>query len=66
MTTYIRILLHVVAGWLVTSGWINDEIKNMIVNDPQVAAGIQVLLAAIVHGASLVWWRIAKRFGWST
>lgn len=64
--TYVRILLHVIAGILLTNGWINEEIRDQIVNDPQIALGVQVALAAVFHVASLIWWRLAKRFGWKT
>lgn len=66
MTVYVRILLQVLAGYLLASGYINEEVKSLIVDDPTVAVGIQIALAAIVHAAGLAWWRIAKRLGWST
>lgn len=66
MITYVRILLHVVAGILLTNGWINEEIRDLIVNDPEVALAVQVALAAVVHGLTVLWWRIAKWRGWST
>ncbi len=66
MIVYIRILIHVLAGWLLASGYINDEIKSMLTDDPMVADGIQALAAASVHGLGVVWWRISKHFGWST
>lgn len=66
MIVYIRILIHVLAGWLLASGYINDEIKAMLTDDPQVALAVQAVLAAMVHGAGVLWWRLSKRMGWST
>lgn len=66
MIVYIRILLHVFAGWLLASGWINEEVKTLITTDDQVAFGVQAVLAAVVHGVTVVWWRVANRFGWAT
>ena len=66
MIVYTRILIHVLAGFLLASGWITEEIKTMLVDDPEVALGVQAVLAALVHGAGVVWWRISKRFGWAT
>lgn len=66
MITYIRILLHVIAGMLLTSGYINEEIKSLIVDDPAVANSVQLAVAAVAHGAALLWWRLAKRMGWKT
>ena len=65
MIVYVRILLHVLAGWLLASGWINEEIKTLVTTDEQVALGVQALLAGIIHGISVVWWRLASRFGWA-
>lgn len=66
MTVWVRIALYLIAGWLFSSGYISDEVKRMITDDPEVAAGVQVAVSAVVAGGSVLWWRIAKRFGWST
>lgn len=66
MTVWIRIALYIFAGWLSSSGYINEEVKSMLTNDPEVAAGIQAVAAGLIAGGSAAWWRLAKRFGWST
>lgn len=66
MTVWIRIALYVFAGWLSSSGLINEEVKSLLTNDPEVAFGIQAVLSGLVAGATAAWWRLAKRFGWST
>ena len=60
--TIARILLYVVAGTLLNAGWISDEIARFIRMDPDV----QMLAGGGIGAMTLMWWRIAKRFGWST
>ena len=57
-----RIILYIVAGALLGAGWINDEIARYI----RVDADVQVLAGGVIAGLTVVWWRIAKRFGWAT
>lgn len=66
MIVLVRIVLYVAAGWLSNSGYINEEIKSLITNDPEVAFGVQVALSGMIAGATAAWWRLAKRFGWAT
>lgn len=66
MSVHARIILFMFAGWLYGSGWISEEVKNMLTTDPEVATAFQVALAAIVAAAGYVWRWIAKRLGWST
>ncbi len=66
MTVYVRILLYIVSGWMVSSGLINEEVKRIITTDPAIADGVQLVLAALVSSISLYWWKLAKRFGWKT
>lgn len=66
MTVHARILLFILAGYLAGSGWISEEIKNMLTNDPEVAIAVQTALAALVTGAGYAWRWVAKRLGWST
>lgn len=63
---YARIILYIIAGNLMASGWINDELRMVLTTDEEVAAAVQVALAGIVSGISWAWWRLAKRFGWKT
>lgn len=60
--TIARILLYILAGVLLNAGWVNDEIADFIRLDPDV----QMIVGGAVAGVTLVWWRLAKRFGWST
>lgn len=66
MTVHARILLFILAGYLAGSGWISEEIKDMLTNDPEVAMAVQAALAVLVTGAGYAWRWIAKRLGWST
>lgn len=66
MTVWIRIFMYIVAGWLMSSGLINEEVRQLLTTDPDVAAAIQVALAAVLAAANVIWWRLAKRFGWKT
>ena len=60
--TVARIILYIVAGALLNAGWISDEIASYI----RVDGDVQMLAGGAVAGLTLVWWRIAKRFGWNT
>ena len=42
------------------------EMLAAAATDPDVVAAVQAGIAAVTAGASWVWWRLAKRFGWST
>lgn len=63
---HVRIILYILAGWLFASGHINDEIRQLMTTDPDVAALVQAGIAAVTAGVSWLWWQLAKRFGWST
>lgn len=62
---FIRIALYILAGWLAGRG-LPPEAVTIITSDPAVLAIASEALAAVVAGVALLWWRIAKRFGWST
>lgn len=66
MSVWVRIAIYLAAGWAFNSGYISDEVKRMITDDPEVAANVQMAISAVLAGASVLWWRFAKRFGWST
>lgn len=66
MTVWVRIALYMVAGWLYGSGHIGDEVKSIVTTDPAVAASIEAVIAALIGAVPVLWWRIARRFGWST
>ncbi|MEY9328229.1 hypothetical protein [Sinorhizobium fredii] len=66
MTVWIRIALYMVAGWLYGSGLIGEEVKVLITTDPALVASIEAGISALIASVPLVWWRLAKRLGWST
>lgn len=61
MAPYIRIALRYLAGYLVFKNLIPAEWAEMIANDPDIVAGIGVVLALVVEG----FYVMAKRFGWA-
>lgn len=61
-----RILLRVVVGALIARAWIDPQIGHSLVDDPDFAMLIEMLLAGIVWGATELWYVIAKRMGWAT
>lgn len=61
-----RIFVVWLSGFLWSSGWINDEIQQMLTTDPEIADAVQVVLSGVVAGIWWAWWRLAKRFGWAT
>lgn len=66
MTVWIRIALYMIAGWLYGSGYIGEEVKSLITDDPAVAASIEFGISALVAAVPLYWRRAAKRYGWAT
>jgi len=66
MGVYIRILLWIGTGALLSSGWITEELRARVLDDPQAAAYVQTVLSGAVAGVTWVWWRLAKRWGLST
>lgn len=66
MTVWLRILLYIVAGWLYGSGYIGDEVKELLTTDPAVAASIEAGISAAIASIPIAWWQWAKRKGWAT
>ena len=66
MSPFIRIALYMVAGWLYGSGYIGEEVRSLITDDPAVAGAIEAGIAALVAAVPLSWWRAAKRLGHPT
>ena len=61
-----RILIVWLSGFLMASGWINDEIQQMLLTDTDIATAVQAGLSAV---AMFVWWgfwQLAKYLGWKT
>lgn len=59
---YARIFLRYVAGLLLAREIIPDWMADMIANDPEIAAGLGLLVAGIAEGA----YALARRMGWKT
>lgn len=66
MAVIVRIFLVWLAGYLFASGAINESLMRTLATDAEVAALVQAGLSAAVTGIWALWWRLAKRFGWST
>lgn len=66
MTVWIRIGLYVLAGWLYGSGYIGEEVKALITDDPAVAAAIEAGITAAVGAIPVAWWQWARKNGGPT
>ncbi|ACP24930.1 hypothetical protein NGR_c11450 [Sinorhizobium fredii NGR234] len=66
MSVWLRIALYIVAGWLYGSGYIGEEVKDLITTDPAMAASIEAGISALIASIPIAWWRLAKRLGWKT
>jgi len=67
MTVFItRLFLLWLSGFLMSSGWINVELQQMLLTDQSIADAIQVVLSAVSASAWLGLWRLAKHMGWTT
>lgn len=66
MTVWIRIALYMFAGWLYGSGYIGEEVKDILTNDPAVAAAVEAGIAAALASLPVAWWQWAKAKGWAT
>ena len=63
MTVWIRIALYMIAGWLYGSGYIGEEVRSMITDDPAVAASIEAGIAAALGAVPVAWWQWARKMG---
>lgn len=66
MTVWIRIALYALAGYLYGRGYIGDEVRNIITDDPAVAGAIEAGIAAAIGAVPVAWWRWARRTGGAT
>lgn len=66
MTAWIRVALYLLTGWLYGSGYIGEEVKDILTTDPAVVGSIEAVIAAATAAVPLIWWRVAKRLGWAT
>ncbi|MFN4101924.1 MAG: hypothetical protein ACK4GT_19345 [Pararhodobacter sp.] len=64
MGVFARILLRVIAGFMIARGLPADLVS--IVHEPEVAIGLEAILGALVWGAAEAFYWAAKRFGWRT
>lgn len=62
---FIRIALYMVAGYLARAG-LPQNVVDVVTTDPAFAEVIGQVLAAVIAGVTLLWWRIAKRLGLAT
>lgn len=65
ITPLVRIGLYILAGWLSAHG-LPPQAQAVLTTDPAMIELTTQLVAAAVAGVSLIWWRVAKRLGWST
>ena len=57
-----RILMRYLAGYLVLIGVLPEDLAEMLLNDPEIAAAIGIGLTFIAEYA----YRLAKKYGWDT
>lgn len=65
ITPFVRIGLYILAGWLSAHG-LPHGAGEVLTTDPAMIELATQLVAAAIAGVSLIWWRVARRFGWST
>lgn len=61
-----RIFIVWLSGVLYSSGWLNEELQQLLLTDPAVADAVQVALSGAAMGAWFGFWKLAKRWGWTT
>jgi hypothetical protein len=61
-----RIFIVWFSGVLFSSGWLNEELQQMLLTDPAIADAVQVALSAVTMGLWGFAWKLAKRWGWAT
>lgn len=66
MTVWIRVALYMISGWLYGSGYIGEEVKSLITEDPAVAASIEAGIAAAIGAVPVAWWQWARKVGYPT
>ncbi|MGD9476952.1 hypothetical protein [Shinella sp. G-2] len=66
MTVWIRIALYLLAGWLYGAGYIGDEVKHLLTDDPAVASSVEAGVFALLSSVPVAWWQWARRKGRAT
>lgn len=62
----IRLGLRYIAGSLATKGFLSMDMADMIAGDPDVAALVDLALAAAAASIAEGWYYVARRLGWAT
>jgi hypothetical protein len=72
MNDYV-VLLRILIGWAgvyLSSKGFPPEMIQMVTSNPEVVSALTGLIGQILGGVlaagQIVWWRLAKRFGWNT
>jgi hypothetical protein len=67
------VIIRILLGWFgvyLASNGLPPELVHLLTKDPQTVDAIANLAAQIVGAmlavGQIVWWRLAKRFGWRT
>lgn len=66
MGVIVRIILRYLVGALVAKAFISPDLGNTIVADPEIEMALQLVLAAVIGGATELAYAFAKRRGWAT
>ena len=61
-----RILLRVIAYTMVTWGYFDPDIGQMIADDPDIAMIVQMGLGAVIAVGTEIWYIVARKMGWPT
>lgn len=66
MTVVIRIILYIIAGYLLRGGWIPEDVAEQISNNEELVLLLEAGVGVVVTAGTVLWWRLAKRWGWKT
>ena len=61
----LRIFLYIAGTWLAARG-VPPELAKYVTTDPAVLELASQAVGALIGLLAFLWWRIAKRFGWTT
>lgn len=61
----VRIILYIAGTWLAARG-VPPEIAHYVSNDPAMIELASQIIGGLAGAGAFIWWRIAKRFGWTT
>ncbi|MBW3099274.1 hypothetical protein [Pseudohoeflea coraliihabitans] len=63
---FARIILRVVAGFLIAKGWFAPKEIEWITTDPDVLTIVNIGVGAAIWAATEFYYCLAKRFRWAT